>query len=314
MNGRSLVAVGLTDVRSVRTIIWPAFQAEAGETAELDYRQEVDMGRLIEAVGGAEPDDRPDVLIVTDPVAFDSVGLLEPTEGLADPRLPGTWSDPGGRWAPLYVQPVVFVYNAHYRRPPSRWTDLLEPGWQARLVFEDPARMLTTGPALAELRSVLGDEGWREYLGRLAAQRPLIVADNERSVLEVATGARWGGFSNWNVARRVRRGSPVLHAFLDPTACIPGFGVRVHGGRAPELARRYLAWLVSDGGQRAYARSGRIPARAGADAPQTLDTVLPPGVGRLAGSVDWLRGRQAWVEDFRAAFPTEGPAGAGKLR
>jgi ABC-type Fe3+ transport system substrate-binding protein len=314
MTERTLVAVGLTDVRSVRTIIWPAFQADVGGAPELDYRQEVDMTRLLAEVAAAPPDDRPDVLIVTDPVAFDDAGLLDPTDGLADPRLPRAWTDPGGRWAPLYVQPVVFVYNAHYQRPPVRWSELLEPGWRARLVFEDPARMLTTGPALAELSSSLGMPAWRTFLAALATQEPLIVGDNERSVLEVATGARWGGFSNWNVARRVRRGSPVHHVYLDPTACIPGFGVRVRGGREPDLGRRYLTWLASAGGQRAYGLTGRIPAAPGPDAPTTLDTVLPPGIGRLTGSVDWLRGRAAWVSSFREAFGAVGELSAGKLR
>jgi ABC-type Fe3+ transport system substrate-binding protein len=314
VTSRTLVAVGLTDVRSVTTIIWPAFAAELDPGVELDYRQEVDMGRLLEAVTRADPPDRPDVLIVTDPVAFDAAGLLEPTDGLADARLPSAWTDPDGRWAPLYVQPVVFVYNSHYRRPPTRWADLLEPAWRSRLVFEDPARMLTTGPALAELSSVLGPEPWRTYLRELAAQRPMIVGDNERSVLEVATGSRWGGFSNWNVARRVRRGSPVQHAYLDPTACIPGFGVRVRGGRSPDLARRYLAWLASEGGQRAYGQTGRIPALPGPDAPMTLDSVLPPGSGCLTGAVDWLRDRDVWVAAFREAFGAVGEVSAGKLR
>src|SRR5262245_33514753 len=73
-SGGRLVVRGLTDVRSVREILWPAFTAAgaagAAGAAELDYRQDVDMWRLRAAVAGAQPADRPDVLLVADPVLF----------------------------------------------------------------------------------------------------------------------------------------------------------------------------------------------------------------------------------------------------
>jgi ABC-type Fe3+ transport system substrate-binding protein len=308
----TLVGVGLTDVRSVQAILWPAFQADTGVGEELEYRQEVDMPRLLAALGdpGAP---RPDVVFVANPAAFEQAGLLSVTDGIGSADVPDAWRDRGERWAPLYVQPVVFVYNNHYAVPPVSWPDLLDRRWSERLVFEHPARMLTTGPALAELSPALGDD-WPRFLDQLADQRPLLVADNERSVLEVATGSRWGGLSNWNVARRVRAGSPVRHAFLDPTPCIPGFGAVVAEAQGRDLAARFLRWLTSDAGQRAYARTGRIPAVAEVDRSLTTDVIVPPGIARTAGSVDWLRDPEPWVAAFDRAFPSGSVAAAGKLR
>ncbi len=311
--GRSLSAAGLTDARSVEAVLWRGFQDHLGERVTLRYRQEVDMPRLLRDVAAAPPADRPDVVIVTNPMTFEQAGLLDATDGLADPRVPAAWTDAQGRWAPLYVQPVVLVYNSHYRRPPSSWADLLDEGWRSRLVFEEPARMLTSGPALAELQSVLGEADWRMFIDGLAAQDPLMVPDNERSVLEVASGSHWAGLANWNVARRVRIGSPVRHAFLDPTPCVPGFGAVVAGSGEADLARTFLRWLAGDDGQRAYARTGRIPAVPDLDPALTTASVVPAGVDRVMGSVDWLHDPAPWVEAFGAAFP-DARTSAGKLR
>lgn len=311
--GPLLTVVGLTDVRSVKTVLWPAFQQATGERAELTYRQEVDMPRLLGEVSGARAEERPDVVIVTNPMLFEQAGLLDRADGLADPRVPAAWTDQLGRWAPLYVQPIVVVYNAHYRLPPAGWSELLEPGWRSRLVFEEPARMLTSGPALAELHSVFGEATWQGFIGGLAAQDPLMVPDNERAVLEVASGAHWAGLANWNVAKRVRIGSPVRHVFLDPTPCVPGFGAVVKGSSAAELGRRFLRWLASDDGQAAYARTGRIPALPDADPALTTTSVVPTGIGRVLGSADWLHNPGHWSAAFGAAFPNARTS-AGKLR
>jgi ABC-type Fe3+ transport system substrate-binding protein len=297
----------------MREVIWPSFLNDDGVVAELDYRQDVDMARLESDVDRSELGSRPDVLVVANPLVFARAGLIESIDAVASGDVPAAWTDPDRRWWPLYIQPIVFVYNAHYRLPPAGWEALADPGWDARLVFEAPARMLTTGPALAELHSAFGATAWSRWLAAIADRRPRQVADNERAVLEVATGSRWGGLSNWNVARRVRPGSPVRHVFLDPTPCIPGFAVVVDGGAWPELARRFVRWLVSDGGQRAYASTGRIPASASDTDVLGLSKVVPPGVRPLLGTADWIADPDPWIEMFEAAFPTVGTADAGKL-
>jgi len=309
-----LVVRGLTDVRSVREILWPGFGRAEGADAGLDYRQEVDMQRLRREVLDLAPQDRPDVLVVADPVAFHRDGLIMPVEaGDPGPR-PTAWIDHDSRWVAIYVQPIVAIYNALYRRPPRSWLELTDPSWRGRLVFEAPVRMLTTGPALAELQSGLGEMAWAAWLHGLAANEVHQVADNERAVLEVATGARHAGFSNWNVARRVRPGSPVRHVFLDPTPCVPAFAVAVAGGRSPVLGHRFVRWLASPAGQTAYGQSGRIPAIE-IDVPGSAGAgVIPPSVRLAAGTADWISDPDRWVARFAAIFPAEAVPPAGKLR
>jgi ABC-type Fe3+ transport system substrate-binding protein len=308
-----LTVRGLTDPRSVRDILWATFRTEVAPWAELDYAQDVVGPRLLGTVRAALPGHRPDVLFVSNPAVFDEAGLVEPIDPPVEPY-PAGWVDPAGRWVPLYVQPVVCIFNALRVLPPRGWTDLAGEPLRDRLTFEEPWRMIATGPALAELHSVLGESGWRTYVEALNAQRPRLVVDNERAVLEVATGARWVGLSNWNVARRVRRDSPVRHTFLDPTPCVPGFGILVRDAPGAALGRLFLAWLTSASGQRAYAATGRIPALPDVDADLSLQAVLPRGVAPLFGSVDWLAAPGAWSDRFRALLPATGPVAEGKLR
>jgi ABC-type Fe3+ transport system substrate-binding protein len=309
-----LVVRGLTDVRSVRELLWPAFREVDPDANELDYRQDVDMPRLRREVAAQRPGDRPDVLLVADPILFDRDGIVASVEGLDASGRPTAWVDPIGRWVSIYTQPIVAIHNAVYTRPPRSWLELADHAWHDRLVMEAPERMLTTGPAFAELRSALGSEPWTGWLAELAASGIRQVADNERAVLEVGTGARWAGLSNWNVARRVRPGSPVRHVFLDPTPCIPAFAVAVTGGRSPALGQRFVRWLGSSGGQEAYRRTGRIPAVEIEGRGDAGPSVIPSAVGRSAGTADWISDPDRWIGVFASIFPTEGVLRAGKLR
>jgi ABC-type Fe3+ transport system substrate-binding protein len=312
----TLVGVGLTDAQSMRSIIWPAFQREAAPWAELEYAHDVVPPRVLARLKDTAPGaSRPDIVIVGNPTSFARAGLTEPFDQPAAGLYPAGWTDAQQYWIPVYVQPVVLIYNQyHAAPPPARWTDLADARWAGRVVFEEPWRMISTGPALAELHSALGAEGARELLAQVAARQPLLVGDNERSVLEVATGDRWVGLSIWNVARRIRPGSPVRHVFLEPTPCVPGFAALARGGASPNLARLFLAWLASSGGQRAYAETGRIPALPDLDVPTALTRILPPGITPLFGSTDWLSEPERWVERFRQVFaPSSDTARAGKL-
>jgi ABC-type Fe3+ transport system substrate-binding protein len=308
-----LVVRGVTDPTSMREILWGRFRRDVAPWAELDYEQDVVGVRLLAAVKATPAAERPAVLFASNPALFDEAGLTQPVDPPAEPFPPG-WMDPAGRWVPLYVQPVVGIYNHYATLPPRSWADLAADRFRDRLTFEEPWRMLATGPALAELQSVMGEGPWGDWLAALDAQRPWLVVDNERAVLEVGTGARWVGLSNWNVAKRVRRDSPVRHVFFDPTPCVPGFGMLSRDNPGEPLGRLFLAWLSSPDGQRGYAATGRIPALASVDAKPSLKAVLPPGVRPLFGSVGWLSDPGDWSARFRAAFPTAGPTPEGKMR
>jgi ABC-type Fe3+ transport system substrate-binding protein len=314
-----VVVRGLTDLRSVAEVLWPAFREHDPDAGALDYRQDVDMARLRGEVAAQAPADRPDVLFVADPILFDRAGIVAPVDALEEAHRPGPWVDPAGRWVSTYAQPIVAIYNSVYRRPPRSWLELADATWRDRLVVEAPERMLTTGPAFAELEAALGPDAWRGWLTELASGGIRQVADNERAVLEVATGARWAGLSNLNVARRVRDGSPVRHVFLDPTPCIPAFAVAVAGGRSPETAGRFVRWLGSTAGQQAYRRTGRIPATEieatdSAAASGQRPSVIAGSVGRAAGTADWIADPDRWIAIFASIFPTEATPRAGKLR
>lgn len=306
-----LSGVGLTDPGSMGDVLFARFSAEVAPWAELRYEQDVNPFRVMERL---ESGDDLDFMIVANPSRLDAAGLIEPFDQPDRDSYPAGWTDPESRWLPLYVQPTVLVFNRyHVTQPPASWASLVEEKWRDALVFEAPWRMLATGAAFAELQSVF-EERWGAWIAKLGARRPLIVADNERSVLEVATGRRRLGFANWNVARRVRPTSPMSHAFLNPTPCVPGFGALPRGAKRGNLGRLFLAWLGSPSGQAAYAATGRIPAMPDVAGDISLSTVIPPGVDALFGSVDWLGDPEPFVDRYRTEFSAEEPLAEGKLR
>lgn len=307
----TLVGVGLTDSISMVDTIWATFVSEMAPQADLEYVQDVFAGRVQKRAAG---DDPPDFMIVSNPASFEAAGLLDPFGTPTPQRYPAGWTDRLDRWLPVYVQPVVGIHNAiHLPTPPSSWQGFAESARDGRPVLEAPWRMLLTGPALAELKGTLGDD-WRPYLESLSATDPLIVADNERAVLEVAAGSRTVGLANWNVARRVRSGSPLQHFFLDPTPCVPGFAVLCSRARNPNLARLFLAWLGSEAGQTAYATTGRIPAMPDVDSELSLQNVVPATASPAFGTVDWLSEPEPFAALFKELFPGEEPLPEGKVR
>lgn len=307
-------AIGLTDRVSMAEFIWPAFQRDVAPDAELDYVQDVSGSRVLEHVRSAPPGERPDVVWVTNPGYFVDAELCEPTESPLRDRYPASWTGASnGLWWPMYMEPIVAIYNAHYADPPATWSDLTAARWRGHMVFEQPWSMHTTGTALAELSGALDADAWDALVTGLAGTNPLLVGDNERAVLEVATGSRWIGLSNMNVARRIRAESPVRHVFLDPSPCIPAFGLLVRGARNPELGRQFLEWLTSESGQLALAAAGRVAC---------LPDVGIPAFGRLAGqrvrplfgAADWVTDPTPWAERFRARFvASDEPVRYGKL-
>ena len=307
-------AIGLTDRVSMADFLWPAFQRDVAPEAELDYVQDVSGSRVLEHVRSAPAGERPDVVWVTNPGYFTAVDLAEACESPLRDRYPASWTTASdGLWWPLYMEPIVAIYNRHYARPPTSWLDLTADEWRDHMVFEQPWSMHTTGTALAELSGALDADSWDTLVRGLASTRPLLVGDNERAVLEVATGARTIGLSNMNVARRIRAESPVRHVFLDPSPCIPAFGLLVRGARNPELGRRFLEWLTSEPGQLAFAAAGRVAC---------LPEVGIPAFGKLAGrrvrplfgAAVWVTDPAPWAERYRAAFvPSNEPVRYGKL-
>ena len=309
-----IAAIGLTDRVSMEQFIWPAFQRDVDAAAEIDYVQDVSGSRVLRYVQDAQSGERPDVVWVTNPGYFVDTDLCEPTESALRDRYPASWTSAShGLWWPMYMEPIVAIYNAHYAQPPASWMDLTAGKWRDRMVFEQPWSMHTTGTALAELSGALDRETWDALVRGLADTRPLLVGDNERAVLEVATGARWIGLSNMNVARRIRAESPVRHVFLDPSPCIPAFGLLVRGARNPGLGRLFLEWLASENGQLALAAAGRVACLPDVGIP-AFAKLAGQRVRPLFGAANWVTDPAPWADRYRAMFPaSDEPVRYGKL-
>ena len=205
---------------------------------------------------------------VSDLIVFYQRGWLEPfvpdnAKGL-DPSLVG----PDGRWFSFAVLPLGTIVNTNIVKPedyPRTWADLIKPQWQGKIAMNNPSASgaLSQGIA-ANLEHGTYD---RQWLQKLAALKPLIVASAPASLQMVASGqmalAPYVSYNFFIDAKN--KGAPL--AFLlqqDGYAALPAPAGLAKGAQHPEAAKLLLAYFMSPECQALLTKSGQPGAMPGA--------------------------------------------------
>ena len=99
---------------------------------------------------------------------------------------------PFGKWADDFQVPIFTInygilVNTRLVKPedePKKWTDLIDPKWQGKLISDDPR----AGGGGAVMFRMLHDRFGKEFLEKLAAQKPILGRDYAIMARRVAQG------------------------------------------------------------------------------------------------------------------------------
>ena len=141
----------------------------------------------------------------------------------------------------------VIVWNLHFVREPDaprRFRDFLDPKWRGRFAMN-----VLGGAPFDVLSLELGQTATLELVRGLLANQPILKAGTPSVGSAITTGEAHLGISSYSTAERARRnGEPQAYRFFqDYLPVLPLFVCVPEMAPHPNLARLFLAWLVTEG-------------------------------------------------------------------
>ncbi|WP_018464958.1 ABC transporter substrate-binding protein [Calidithermus timidus] len=199
------------------------------------------------------------------------------------PGLPAQYVYEGGRYYEVRLLHTIIAVNT--RRVgvlPASWGDLLREPYKGQVVMADPN---FSGPALVAL-GFLSERLGFGYFEKLKASGLAIEQSNPVLQQKLSRGEYGLAITNdYGVRQEIAKGAPLAivyprdGAILAPTPIgIPTWSKR------PDLAEKFLRFLLSEEGQRIFVERGYYPVLSGAAAPAGAPAQLPSLRGREASA------------------------------
>jgi iron(III) transport system substrate-binding protein len=267
--------------------LFEMFSEETGLDVEVRYGDSAELAATIAEEGENSP---ADVFFAQDP---GSLGSVEPQlarlpQQLLE-RVPARFRDAGGHWIGTSGRSRVIAYNTDALAEsdiPDSVFDLTDPKWKGRIGIAPTNASFQA--FVTAMRLSAGDERTRQWLVDLKANNPKEYEKNTPIVEAVAAGEIDLGLVNHYYLYLVREeqpDAPVANHFLaagDPGALVSVAGAGVlESTDQREDAERFVAFLLSDEGQRFYveeAEEAEYPLVAGIPAKKGL-----PSLSELEG-------------------------------
>lgn len=220
------------------------------------------------------------------------------------------YSDPEGHWSALSARARVVLYNLQAVDAAEATGDLesfLDPKWMGRACVANPL-FGTTSMHAAALFEVLGDEQAKTFFEGLRTNGVHMLSSNGEVKRQVASGQCAFGLTDTDDARvAIQEGKPVLMRYADAggrgTLIVPNVAVLIAGAPHPEVARRFIDFLMTPDVERALAESpaGQMPLRPGVTVPHGVDPVadiaaMPVNYEKLAVHLEGLS--RGWLKEW----------------
>lgn len=234
---------------------------------------------------------RADVMWVTDPLSM---------HAYADQKLLAAWPLPDLAGVPAEFRTetfwgtrilyVVMVARDDLAPAPGSWASLTDPAFRGKVAIPDPG---TAGSAFA----ALGHFGL-DYYRKLKANRAVQLATPPEVVTAVAQGRYQVGITlDSEVRAAAAKGSPVTLVWpSDGAIAVYSPIAATATSEQPDAAAAFLAYVLSEDGQRRIAKSGWqpvLPDIPGPERPGDATSVSPDWPALFGGQRDLLREYQA---------------------
>jgi iron(III) transport system substrate-binding protein len=269
------------------------FEEENGAEVQVRYGEDEGLASQIEQEGDASP---ADVILAENTPPLELLAgkeLLSEVDSSTLDEVPSQYSSPTGHWVGVAARETVMVYDPDLVATgelPASILDLAKPEWKGKLaIAPSEPDFVPIVSAIEKLDGEAAAKSWLEGFSDNAKR----YNDNEGIIAAVNSGQVAAGIINhyyWYeaVAEEGKdKVSSKLYYFGNED---PGALVNVSGAGAlessddPELAQEFLAYIVSEKGQRAMTQSGdwEYPLNSAVPPPPGLkpfDTLEPPKVG-----------------------------------
>lgn len=206
--------------------------------------------------------------------------LLEPYQSPATKAIPEDFRSSGGTWTGISGRARIILYNKSLvseKEIPKSVFELADPKWKGKLAIAG-TRERTTLAWVSMLVAQKGEAFTREYIKGLLANGLKILSDNT----EVWQGVGRGEFAigltnspNYYLAKKMDLPVGVVYPDQGPSEVgapvSPNAVAIIKGSRHPEVARKFIDFVLSPEGQRILVTSDyEIALVPGIDPGETL--------------------------------------------
>jgi iron(III) transport system substrate-binding protein len=180
---------------------------------------------------------------------------------------PVQYAPGGGLYYEVRLLYNVFGVNRQVvRQPPNTWQDLLRPEYRGTVAMPDPN---FSGAALATLGTLASRQGL-DYFVRLKENGLKIEQSNPVLQQKLAQGEYGVSITtDFGLRQEAAKGAPLEVVYPKDGAILVPTPIAVTSwSKSPELARRFLRFLLSPEAQRIFAERGYYPVMPDAPKPK----------------------------------------------
>jgi ABC-type Fe3+ transport system substrate-binding protein len=191
--------------------------------------------------------------------------------------VPSKWLDPTEVSLPGYSNLMCLGYNTNLLKtaPLDDLYELGDPKWKGQIAMDNLQNIGAAAMFLAGQRKFMGDDKWKDWLGKLAKNDILFTSDGGAAYQAVLTGERSLAPCSYGDISTQAKGAPVAPVWYDHMPPWVEYTVMPSGAPHPFSALLFLNWTVSDEGQRAISTTqGKTPV-LDIDVPMAASNVVP---------------------------------------
>jgi iron(III) transport system substrate-binding protein len=237
--------------------------------------------------------------------ALDEQGLLAPTAAETLKQIPAAYASPNKTWIASTMRVRVLVYNKDMLKEsdlPDSVLDVTSAAWKGKIGYVTRDGFEEQVMAIAKLKDKDAALGWlkglhengRKYSGNSAAMRAVEAGEIASALIN---NYYWFALAKENGADKLKsavhyfkKGDPGSLINLSPAAMLKT-------SKKPELAQKFLDYLVSEEGQKvAVASYAEYPVRPGITSPYPLKPlaeigcdVTPADVGSAKPAIELMK-------------------------
>ena len=209
---------------------------------------------------------------------------------------PEGFTDTDGFWTSVYSIPRVIAYNTSLVKPeeaPKTFEDLLNPRWKGRFGMSNTATLWYTG-----FLKYAGEEKGREFMRKLAAQKP-VLRDSVTVINQLLAAGEFplALIYSHQAATLKKRGAPVEWV-RTAQPIVTGLKPIALSAKAkhPNAAKLFIDLVLSEEGQQLIKSFNRIPDRG------DVTSELKEGIKLFPADPRWGDSYAKHVEEFREIF------------